>query len=198
MREIKAVIFDIDGTLIKLPINWDEVRSKVRKLLNTSHPLRPLATSIPEVVGDNLELLNRVFKVIEYEELKAIEKYDFSTKANVRKLFKCISSKGIKIGIVTLQGMKPATKILEKLDVKQYVSVLVTREFSVYRKEQLLAAINTLNVKPSEVVFVADSPWDEDAGKTIGCFTVIVGKRAIGDMNVNSVLELNGMFKCTF
>ena len=49
MGNIKAVIFDLDGTLVNLPINWDEIREKVRRVLKTRHPLKPLGVSVYEI-----------------------------------------------------------------------------------------------------------------------------------------------------
>jgi len=187
LKEIKAVIFDLDGTLVNLPINWDEVREKVRKLLKTSHPLKPLGLSVYEITRNNPELRERAFKLIESEELKAAlqAKYD----SRLHEMIVQLKKAGLKIGLVTLQGLKTAILVLEKLGIKNLFDVIVTRERSVYRLEQLKIALRELKVKPEETIFVGDTIWDREAGETLGCKILIIGD------TISNILEVKGKIK---
>ncbi|HIQ03575.1 MAG TPA: HAD family hydrolase [Desulfurococcales archaeon] len=187
MNTIKAVIFDLDGTLVKLPIDWDNVRRKVRELLKTDHPLKPLGVGVYEVTRNNPKLMAEAFKLIEFEELKAAEKTKYDSK--LYELIKNLKRLGLKLGLVTLQGVKSATIVLRKLNIIDFLDVVVTREKSVYRIEQLKIALKKLNVKPSETLFIGDTVWDREAGDSLGCKTLIVG------CDIANVVEVEGIVR---
>ena len=43
---IKAIIFDMDGTLIRLPINYEKIFKKLKILFDTNDEFKPLIPSI--------------------------------------------------------------------------------------------------------------------------------------------------------
>lgn len=43
---IKGVIFDLDGTLIKLPINYNKIFEKLNDLFKTNDEFKPLIPTI--------------------------------------------------------------------------------------------------------------------------------------------------------
>lgn len=187
MNTIRAVIFDLDGTLVKLPINWDSVRRKVRELLKTDHPLKPLGVGVYEVTRNNPKLMVKAFKLIEFEELKAAEKAKYDSE--LYEMIKNLKKLGLKLGLVTLQGVKPATIVLRKLNIIDFLDIIVTREKSIYRVEQLKIALKKLNVEPEETLFVGDTAWDREAGSSLGCKTLIVGYDIMSVVEVESVVR---------
>ena len=172
MGKYRALITDLDGTLVKTNIDWDMLREKVRRILKTNHPLKPLGYSIYLLTKDSPELRKEAFKVVEEAEMKAAEEVIFDRK--LYDVFIRIRSKNVKIGLVTLQSMKTALHILRKLHLASFFEVIVTRDVSFSREEQLKIAMNKLGVKPYETVFVGDSIWDYEAGLKLGCLTVII------------------------
>ena len=46
---IKGIIFDLDGTLIQLPINYEIVQNNLKFFFNTSKNLSPLIPTIVEL-----------------------------------------------------------------------------------------------------------------------------------------------------
>jgi len=40
------IVVDVDGTIIPLLVNFDEIREKIRRLLGINHPLKPLGESL--------------------------------------------------------------------------------------------------------------------------------------------------------
>jgi len=191
--KFKALITDLDGTLVTLPIDWDRLRNEVRNLLNTDHPLRPLAPSIPEASRGNLTLIKKAFELIEREELRASESAEFDEE--LYRFFRWIKELGMKIGLVTLQGRRPAERTLKRLGILKFFDSIVTREDSLIRLEQLLKSLRKLNTKPEETIFVGDSPSDVKVGKTLNLFTVTIKKRTCkpkGDLEIDKITELRG------
>ena len=189
LMKFKALITDLDYTLVFLPIDWEKLREEVRKILKTSHPLKPLASSIPVAAKGDKRLIEKAFKYIEEVEFRASETVKYNRE--LVDFFKKLKDRGLKIGLVTLQGLRPARNTLRKLGILEFFDVIVTREDSLSRKEQILIALRKLNVKASETIFVGDSVTDAKAGKELGIYTVIIGNKASGGQNLENIIELN-------
>ncbi len=184
---VKLAVFDLDGTLAHLPIDWDELRARVREFMGTDHPLKPLGPSIPVAAGENKELEERAFKIVEEAELEAAR--EAKPDPELRAALEELKSAGAKLALVTLQARRPALTALEGLGVGDLFDLVITREDSLSREEQLRMVLQRLRVKPGEAAMVGDLPWDAEAGRRLGCITVIVGERAKGDFNVESAAE---------
>ena len=107
----------------------------------------------------------------------------------LRTALEQLKSAGAKLALVTLQARRPALTALEGLGVRDLFDEIITREDSLSREEQLRIALQKLGVEPREAAMVGDPPWDAEAGRRLGCVTVIVGDRAEGDFNVESAAE---------
>jgi len=184
---LRLVVFDLDGTLARLPIDWDDLRARVREFMGTDHPLKPLGPSIPIAAGGDKELEEKAFKIVEEAELEAAR--EARPDLELRAALEQLRSAGAKLALVTLQARRPALTALEGLGVRDLFDLVITRENSLSREEQLRMALQRLRVKPGEAAMVGDLPWDAEAGKRLGCITVIVGERAKGDFNVASAAE---------
>ena len=49
----KCIIFDLDGTLVKLPIRYELTQKKLKELFNTEFEFSPLIPSIIEQANGN-------------------------------------------------------------------------------------------------------------------------------------------------
>lgn len=193
MAGYRFLVTDLDGTLVTLDIDWDELREKVRKIIKTDHPLKPLGPSILETTKSNEALRKKAFELVESEEVRAA--LGASPNPELKEMLSRLREKGIKIALVTLQSLKPATITLKKLGVRHLFEFLITREYSLDRKEQLSLAMGLLKANPRETVFAGDSPWDVMAGKELGCFTVVVRRNIEGaDLYVERFVELEKLF----
>lgn len=190
----KYFITDLDGTLVKLNIDWEMLRNAIRKLLKTDHPLKPLATSIPIAAKGNNELIEQAFNYIKEVELHASD--NVTRDEELINFFKWLNLNGIKIGLVTLQAKEPAIVTLNKLGILEFFSVIISREDDLYRINQLSLALKQLNANPIKTIFIGDTQWDIEAGKKLNCYTVSVNQNVLGaDLYVKSVLELRKIFK---
>lgn len=193
MSRYEFLVTDMDGTLVTLDIDWDKLREKVREIIRTDHPLKPLGPSILETTEGNEELRKRAFDLVESEEVRAAlgASPDPELKATLSRL----KSRGIKMALVTFQSAKPATIALKRLEVLSFFEFLITREYSLNRKKQLSIALDRLRADPRRTVFAGDSFWDVLAGKELGCYTVVVGRNLEGaDLYVEKFVELEKVF----
>ena len=149
---VKLAVFDLDGTLAHLPIDWDELRARVREFMGTDHPLKPLGPSIPIAAGGDKELEERAFKIVEEAELEAAR--EAKPNPELRTALEQLKSAGAKLALVTLQARRPALTALEGLGVKDLFDEIITREDSLSREEQLRMALQKLRVEPREAAMV--------------------------------------------
>lgn len=163
---IKLVIFDLDGTLIHLPINYDKLKNEISKILkirNTSSILKALSNL-------NREAKARIFDVwseLEFEALPAMVEIDEGIKLynSFQHTPKCL---------VTLQSRRVVTEILKRTGL--HFDHIVTREDSLIRSEQIKIAIEKFKVKPNVVLVVGDRESDREAAEENGCKFIFVEK----------------------
>ncbi len=194
MVKYKFLVTDMDGTLVTLDIDWDELRERVREIIKTDHPLKPLGPSILEATIGNEELRKRAFELVESEEIKAA--LEASPDPELKEMLSRLKKNGIRMALVTFQSFRPTTIALKRVGVLPFFEFLITREYSLNRKEQLSITISRLQADPERTVFVGDSPWDVLAGKELCCFTVVVGRNIEGaDLHVKRFVELEDVFR---
>ena len=156
---IEAVIFDLDGTLIHLPIDYERLIREFEKIAHAEsfHPLLEAVSKLDEATR------GQVFKVWDLAELAAASKmavnqegvslYDFFVKKPK--------------ALVTMQGKTLVAAMLEKLGLT--FDVVLTREDSLNRAEQLKLAAQKLSAKLENVLFVGNSENDAAAAKQVMC-----------------------------
>ena len=155
----KAVIFDLDGTLVDLPIDYDKLFKDFGKLLKTAD-VRPVTKTISRL---DEKTKNEVFKCWEKIELEALLK--MTLKIEGLELVKQYSGK--KKALVTMQGKILAQNALKRLGIS--FDSIVTRENSLDRAEQLKIAAQQLKTPIKDVLFIGNTEEDSQAAKKIGC-----------------------------
>ena len=181
----EALISDLDGTIANLDIDWEALRRRVRALLNTDHPLKPLGASIPEAARGDPRMIEEAFKIVERAELEAAMNavHDEATV----QVFSRLKRWNVKIAVVTMQAMRSAETALLRIGVRGYVDVLITRDHSLSRREQLELALKRLGVDRGRAVFVGDTVYDLKAGREAGLYTLIIGRDI---SNISELLKL--------
>ena len=67
----KCIIFDLDGTLVRLPIRYELIQKKLRELFDLEVNFSPLIPSIIEHSKNNEKLIHHAFELLCQEELLA-------------------------------------------------------------------------------------------------------------------------------
>lgn len=177
---IKAVLLDLDGTLVKLRYRYNDAKSEVFKLLETDGvPARILD---PEhSLYENLRRVERYLKARglqgEYGRLYRLslgiaERYEVEAALNAEPVedlyetLKRLRSMGLKLALITNSGLKPTMLTVSRLRLGGYFHLIVTRDHVDSMKpdpKPIEYALSKLGVDRRMAVMVGDSPVDVKA-----------------------------------
>jgi len=187
-REIKAVIFDIDGTLIdSLSMYYTCLNKELEsagfqpvskdflfKNLGTGASLADILRKI--VPGKERE---NIINVIMDRVLRRFWKTDFEVAVlpGVEETFAFLKAKGIKIGLATGRKSEVAYewKRFEPVGLTDYIDTIVTAAEVEKRKpapDVIIACATRLEVRPKSCLVVGDSASDIRAAKEAGAVAV--------------------------
>ena len=155
---IDAVIFDLDGTLIHLPIDYNAFFEELKRILKTQN-VRPLLETLSKLDAGQKE---KAFKAWENAELFVLERI-------------VLNEEGMKIynkfthtpkALVTMQGRILVNNLAQ---LGLVFDATVTREDSLDRVEQLKIASHKIKADIQTLLFVGNTENDSVAAKKIGC-----------------------------
>jgi phosphoglycolate phosphatase-like HAD superfamily hydrolase len=177
-----AYVFDLDGTLFALPVDWQGVKADLGELTGEPAEGKPIFETINAIVRARPDLLGRVFSVVESYELKAVE----SSKPieGALELLNVLSGSS-RLALVTLQGRRACRRILMGNRVFDLFETVVTREDSLDRAEQLLLTVGRLKVPPQDLLFVGDRLNDVASAMRARVDVALVGKIAPDSLTPN-------------
>lgn len=178
MRSYKAVVFDLDGTLIDSHIDFEKMTRVVRDyLLEEGLPIEALDSRRKvyliirggenvllehgvkrDSVQDMLDFMTEAMNKIELEAIDTIQ-----PKPNALEILDALSRGGLALGIATRSHRVYAERCLRKTGMGRYIQGLLARDDVQYAKpdpRHLLQTIELLNVNPDRVLYVGDTTTD--------------------------------------
>lgn len=183
-RNIDTVVFDFDGTLAKLNIDFDLMRKCVDELIERYGIDQSLLKNgyILEKIDETAVLLkikspdsatsfrSQAYEIIEDIEMEAAKRGELFDRT--RDLFKTLSRYDIRAGIITRNCMRAVQMVFP--DVLLFSPVLVCRENVDKVKphpNHLVRALELLESAPHRAIMVGDHPLDIQTGQNAGTLT---------------------------
>jgi HAD superfamily hydrolase (TIGR01549 family) len=155
---IEAVIFDLDGTLVNIQIDYEKLYAKIEEKEGVK--IKGLTTTLQKL---NKEEREKAFEIWAKEEFEALPRMTVNERG--MKIYKTYFSKPH--ALVTMQGKETVKVILKKLGLK--FKFIITREDSLDRTTQISTAIKKLKVEVSKVLMIGDRESDSAAAQKVGC-----------------------------
>ena len=187
---IKAVIFDLDGTIVDFNIDFKAARAEVIRLL-TKQDLPSSLLSVNESVFVTLKKAKKRMKENGKEEqefvklkekvIALVERYESEAarKTNlipsILETLKTLKRMKTKIALFTANGEKSTNHILRRFRLRQFFDTIITRESVLAVKPDpahLEAALKALKVKPEEAIVVGDSVRDMECARRLKVLAV--------------------------
>lgn len=195
LKSIKAIVWDLDGTLIHFKIDYLRARKVAIKILKNYGVPKHLLTvkySILENVssardyfhkkGFSDEKIERIIadidkKIMEIELEAALN----ATMINgIDQVLKFAKSKDLKQAIFTFNTKKNAKISLEKVRLLGFFVLIVGRDNISNLKphpDHLRFICNELNVEPDEIVVIGDSDRDIEAAINVGAHSIALNTK---------------------
>jgi HAD superfamily hydrolase (TIGR01509 family) len=187
---IKAVIFDLDGTIASFNLDYKALRGEIRSyLLRLGVPASVLSVneSIFEMLKKTAIFMKNSGKsaeamdAIRSEALAIAEKYELEAAVStdllpgVYETLKALKRMDLKIGLFTLNSDKAANYLLQRFKLGEFLGVTVPRNKVNYVKpnpEHLEMALKVLGVAPEETVVVGDGNVDMESASELKAIAV--------------------------
>ena len=185
LHHIKAIIFDFDGTLAVLNIDFNAMRKQVFELM------RHIGVEEKSITERHLlEIIDEVYFILLEKNPSGAEKfyqkahqilYEVELRAagkgrlipGVERMLKFIKGTGIKVGIITRNCEDAVRRVFPNID--QFCDVFISRNSVKKVKphpDHLSSAMKALDVAGEEAVMIGDHTIDIQAGKRVGMKTI--------------------------
>ena len=180
---IKAVIFDFDGTLAPLSLNFDHIREEIEAIaaryvsreeireLHTLYTLELIYTIQARLKEKGSKFRSKAFEklcALEVQAMQGTHPYPYT-----KDVLAALREKAMKLGIITRNCLQAVKTVFP--DVERWVDTIVTRDDTDLVKPNpahVEIALLGLRVQAHEAVLVGDHPTDIIAGKAAKMHTV--------------------------
>ena len=162
---IKAVIFDLDGTITQPYFDFDAIRKEMGLDKDSGPIWEAMAQMTPE-------RRRRVEKILHYHEEKAVKESELN--AGAKRTLSALRKAGIYVGILTRNRRANALAVAEKHCLK--FDAVVGREDGPVKPDAfgVLEICRRFGVRPEETLLVGDYLFDLQCAKAAGAGAVLL------------------------
>jgi len=195
MKPLKAVIFDLDNTLIRSKINFRRMKCEIINfLLEVGVPPnelseRMLIFEIIKVAVKNLyergftekeiqSVLTKITEIMNRIELESLDE-NLTMMEGALKTLRRLKELNLKIGVITNSCREYAERTLTKFGLRSYIDSVVARDDVKEMKpspEHALHLLNLLGVNNEEAIFIGDHWLDAECARRAGIRFILIEK----------------------
>ena len=183
-NSIRAVIFDLDGTLVDTAGEIAAAANRMLEELGLSSLPQPaiealigrgvrslVERALAQVEGGALIQVDRAVELFEAHYAKTVGT-DAQLFAGVMAGIQRLAERGVPLGVVTNKPRFFTELLLERLGIHPYLKAVVAGDDGFKRKphgDMLIAACERMGTAPAQSLMVGDSENDIHAARAAGC-----------------------------
>ena len=161
-----GVVYDLDGTLVTLAVNWDAVADDVIQVYDDAG-IDATGAGLWSLLedADTHGIADRVEEAISRHEREGARRSRRCALADE------LADRTVPVGVCSLNSEAACRIALETHELTADVDSVVGRDSVATHKpdpEPLLATLDALGVAPEEALFVGDSPRDKETADRAG------------------------------
>jgi len=202
---IRGVIFDFDGTLTELTLNFGHLRAEIEKVARKYVDDEDIKSQEGQYVIEMIYWVEgrlgeqaATFRHEAFARLRELEMEASSGKdvyPYTREVLRKLRKRGMRIGVITRSHVDVLFHVFQ--DIESYVDTIVTRDEVKEVKPHPnhgIEVLRLLGVDPEEAILVGDHPTDVIGGKVAGMKTagVLSGRttrEAFEEVGATYILE---------
>jgi phosphoglycolate phosphatase len=189
-RTVKALILDLDGTIVPFNLDYRSARAEVigflelqgfpRSLFSLNESVFEMLKKV-QVSMKNQDKSAKDFSEIKKAVLALLEKYEMKSASSsnlipgMTETLRALKKMKLKLALFTVNGEKSTNHILDTFNLRQFFDAVITRDSVPFVKPNpmhLQTVLKALKVKPEEAVVVGDSAWDMKSAQELNVFAV--------------------------
>jgi len=169
---VKAVIFDLDGTITQPYFDFDAIREEIGLARDSG----PVLESMEKMTA---EQRHEAENILHYHEQKAVT--ESKLNANAKQTLSALRAAGIHIGVLTRNKRSNALAIARKHKLK--FDAVIDREDGPVKPDAfgVLQLCRQFGVKPEETLLVGDYLFDLLCAKAAGAVAVLLANHNQAD-----------------
>jgi len=170
--QIKAVIFDLDGTITQPFFNFDDIREEIGLARDSG----PVLESMEKMTAQQKR---KAEEILHYHEQRAVT--ESKLNPNAKKTLSALRSAGIRIGILTRNKRDNALAISRKHELE--FDAVIGREDGPVKPDAygVLKICERFGVAPEETMLVGDYLFDLLSAKAAGAVAVLLANHQQAD-----------------
>jgi len=170
--QIKAVIFDLDGTITQPFFDFDDIREEIGLAKDSG----PLLESMEKMTAQQRQDAE---KILYYHEQKAVT--ESKLNANAKQTLSVLRAAGIHIGVLTRNKRENALAIAKKHELE--FDTVIGREDGPVKPDAfgVLRICEQFGVEPKETMLVGDYLFDLLCAKAAGAVAVLLANHSQAD-----------------
>ena len=187
---VKAVIFDLDGTLTSFNLDYKTARAEVKSYLvklGVPASILSIKESVfemlrkTEIFARNSGKPKKFIEEARQKSLKMTEKHELEAAASTRLMpgsletLKALRQNNLKIGLCTINSEKALNHIINRFGIADCFDITVPRnKVKNYKPhpEHIEAALKALGASAKETIIVGDSTVDIESAKELKAVAV--------------------------